>query len=286
MALTKPFAENGNKITIPQTTADGSVSYDQGFGSFYALPPEEGGLFIDRAQFNQLMYDTTSAVISNQNSISTISGKVANLESQASTGVGYLTQNLTWNIGAGGDYVTIADAFRAARKYNPMGDKRITLSLQANYAGGEDLTLFYGNYGIFLINGNNHNFNFSTFFLHLTEMDLVIKDLNIVGATETAMEIYSCPQIILNNVRINAGSQLPLHARSSRVTCIGVCAFATTGETAISFHGGHAEIFASTTYSSTTQDILIEGGSIVYSFSNATANIAKNTPTKKGIFFN
>jgi hypothetical protein len=71
MALTKPFAENGNKTPIPPTTTDGSVSYDQGFGSFYALPPEEGGLFIDRAQFNQLMYDTTSQVLANKTAIAT-----------------------------------------------------------------------------------------------------------------------------------------------------------------------------------------------------------------------
>jgi hypothetical protein len=76
MALTKPFCENGNKLEIPETTVDGSVSYDQGFGAFYALPPEEGGLFIDRAQFNQLMYDTTSAVITNQNSINVINNNI------------------------------------------------------------------------------------------------------------------------------------------------------------------------------------------------------------------
>lgn len=286
MALTKPFAENGNKLAIPETTSDGSVSYDQGFGAFYALPPEEGGLFIDRAQFNQLMYDTTSAVISNQNSITTINGKVANLESQASTGVGYLDQNITWNIGAGGDYTTIADAFRAARKYNTISDKRITLSLQSNYAGGEDLTPFYGNYGIFHINANNHSFNFETFFIRLTEMDLVISNLNIVGATETAIGLYSCPQIILNNVKINAGTNLPLLARSSRLIFLGVCDFTTTGETAINFQGGQAEILASTTYLATTQNIKLTSGAVVYSFSNASSNIAKNTPTKNGIFFN
>lgn len=71
MALTRPFCENGNKTTIPQTTSDGSVSYDQGFTYAYALPPEEGGLFIDRAQFNQLMYDTTSQVIANTAAIVT-----------------------------------------------------------------------------------------------------------------------------------------------------------------------------------------------------------------------
>ena len=71
MALTKPFAENGDKKAIPQTTSDGSVSFDRGFGSFYALPPEEGGLFIDRAQFNQLMFDTTSQVLDNKQAIAT-----------------------------------------------------------------------------------------------------------------------------------------------------------------------------------------------------------------------
>ena len=71
MALTKPFAENGDKKAIPQTTSDGSVSFDRGFGSFYALPPEEGGLFIDRAQFNQLMFDTTSQVLENKTAIAT-----------------------------------------------------------------------------------------------------------------------------------------------------------------------------------------------------------------------
>ena len=96
MALTKPFAENGDKKAIPEnTTGDGSLSYDTGFGGFYALPPEEGGLYIDRAQFNQLMYDTTSAVISNQNSINTLNSKVANIESSVSTGVVSLTGNQT-----------------------------------------------------------------------------------------------------------------------------------------------------------------------------------------------
>lgn len=100
MALTTAFARNGNRKAVPQSTADGSVSYDQGFGAFYALPPEEGGLFIDRAQFNQLMYDTTSAVISNQNSINTLNSsvntlntKVANIESGVATGVVNLTTN-------------------------------------------------------------------------------------------------------------------------------------------------------------------------------------------------
>lgn len=76
MALTTPFAQNGDKKEIPQNTSDGSVSFNNGFGSFYALPPEEGGLFIDRAQFNQLMYDTTSQVLENKTAIATQANRI------------------------------------------------------------------------------------------------------------------------------------------------------------------------------------------------------------------
>lgn len=76
MALTTPFAQNGDKKAIPQNTSDGSVSFDRGFGSFYALPPEEGGLFIDRAQFNQLMFDTTSQVLENKTAIATQANRI------------------------------------------------------------------------------------------------------------------------------------------------------------------------------------------------------------------
>ena len=36
MALTTPFAQNGDKKAIPQNTSDGSVSFNNGFGSLYA----------------------------------------------------------------------------------------------------------------------------------------------------------------------------------------------------------------------------------------------------------
>ena len=76
MAITTPFAQNGDKKEIPQTSSDGSLSFDRGFGSLYALPPEEGGLFIDRAQFNQLMYDTTSQVLENKQQIATQANRI------------------------------------------------------------------------------------------------------------------------------------------------------------------------------------------------------------------
>lgn len=98
MGLTTPFAQNGDKKEIPQNTSDGSVSFNNGFGSFYALPPEEGGLFIDRAQFNQLMFDTTSQVLDNKNAIATKANAnaVVNLSgNQIIAGVKTFTSNIT-----------------------------------------------------------------------------------------------------------------------------------------------------------------------------------------------
>lgn len=124
MALTKPFAENGNKTTIPATTSDGSVSYDQGFGAFYALPPEEGGLFIDRAQFNQLMYDTTSQVLDNKNNISTLTAQAGQAQGILNTAMKILdepktsTQRKVITVGtSGADFNNLQDAINEAIKY-------------------------------------------------------------------------------------------------------------------------------------------------------------------------
>lgn len=124
MALTKPFAENGNKLAIPETTSDGSVSYDQGFGSFYALPPEEGGLFIDRAQFNQLMYDTTSQVLENKNNISTLTAQAGQAQGILNTAMKIIdepktsTQRKVITVGtSGADFNNLQDAINEAIKY-------------------------------------------------------------------------------------------------------------------------------------------------------------------------
>ena len=163
MALTKPFAQNGDKKTIPEnTTGDGSLSYETGFGGFYALPPEEGGLYIDRAQFNQLMYDTTSAVIGNSDNIATIQGdlttaqsnittlqqKTNNLENSVSsinntinqvissdvTPVGVYKSVENKTIGTNGDIKTIQEAFTYAQTHQKQALAQIlTLTLLQDF---------------------------------------------------------------------------------------------------------------------------------------------------------
>lgn len=153
MALTTAFCANGDKTPIPPTTPDGSVSYDQGFTYAYARPPEEGGKFIDRAQFNQLMYDTTSAVIDNSNNITriqgdvttakgnitTLQGQVNTLERDVSSIENTISQVVSSNvtpigvyktvndktIGANGDFKTIQEAFTYVQTHQKQSTNQL-----------------------------------------------------------------------------------------------------------------------------------------------------------------
>lgn len=81
MALSKPFAENGNKVSIAlEKTDDGVMNYEEGFGARYDQPIKAvidekgnivstGGLQITRPQFNGLMNDLSKAIIENQEKI-------------------------------------------------------------------------------------------------------------------------------------------------------------------------------------------------------------------------
>lgn len=81
MALSKPFAENGNKVSIAlEKTDDGVMNYEEGFGARYEQPIKAvidekgnivstGGLQITRPQFNGLMNDLSKAIIENQEKI-------------------------------------------------------------------------------------------------------------------------------------------------------------------------------------------------------------------------
>lgn len=147
MELTRPFAENGDRQDFPvDTQGDGTMSLQQGFGTFYGLPPEEGGLFIQRPQFNQLMYLVSKGVIDNKTSIADALEQIQSLESEYGSLVTnspkLLTENLTWTIGSGQEtathFNTLEKAISEALKYTKQNNLTITLQLT------EDLTLTQG----------------------------------------------------------------------------------------------------------------------------------------------
>ena len=60
-----PFATGGDKATVPNPAqGDGTVSYQEGWGPDYSLDPGGGppAQNIPRDQFNQIMYDVTTAL--------------------------------------------------------------------------------------------------------------------------------------------------------------------------------------------------------------------------------
>ena len=59
-----PFAENGDKNTLPDTTPNSVVSYDTGYSSDYQRNPGTDALArrVERNFFNQLMFDVTSTL--------------------------------------------------------------------------------------------------------------------------------------------------------------------------------------------------------------------------------
>ncbi|EAK9907380.1 hypothetical protein AXF82_08415 [Campylobacter coli] len=142
MELTRPFAENGDRQDFPvDTQGDGSMSLQQGFGAFYGLPPEEGGLFIQRPQFNQLMYLVSKGVIDNKTAIETLKSEYGSLSTSSAK---LLTKNLTWTVGSGGDYKNLADALKEACKYVNILNFNITITIKTGYDFANDNIIISG----------------------------------------------------------------------------------------------------------------------------------------------
>ena len=61
----RPFAENGDKTEIPaDAQADNKLSWDRGFTLKYSIiPQQEGGEFITRKSFNQIIYMITNKLL-------------------------------------------------------------------------------------------------------------------------------------------------------------------------------------------------------------------------------
>lgn len=142
MELIRPFAENGDRQDFPvDTQGDGTMSLQQGFGAFYGLPPEEGGLFIQRPQFNQLMYLISKGVIDNKTAIETLESEYSSLITSSPK---LLAENLTWTVGIGGDYKNLTDALKEACKYVNILNFKITITIKTGYNFARDSIIISG----------------------------------------------------------------------------------------------------------------------------------------------
>ena len=57
-----PFADKGDKINVPDTSADGTVNMTDGFSSKYDTPIAEGGEYIYREEMNDILNKIYAAV--------------------------------------------------------------------------------------------------------------------------------------------------------------------------------------------------------------------------------
>ncbi|EAI6458903.1 hypothetical protein CA563_08540 [Campylobacter coli] len=184
MELTRPFAENGDRQDFPvDTQGDGSMSLQQGFGAFYGLPPEEGGLFIQRPQFNQLMYLVSKGVIDNKTAIETLKSEYGSLSTSSAK---LLTENLTWTVGSGGDYENLTDALNEASKYKNAYLFNINIILKSGY------NITKG------INFNNGDYSYITL---SSEDDIV----NYTGSDETFINITNFSKSPIINAKFSGG---------------------------------------------------------------------------------
>lgn len=139
--LTKAFAENGSKVEIPlDIQPSGSVSFNEGFGGLYSKPVkpqsegEQAGLQIQRENINWLFNAITSDVIQNSDDLGALEDEVAGLITSFTKTPKLLTENLTWNIGSGGDYEDLQTAINEASKYVTKNRVFITLNLLQNFS--------------------------------------------------------------------------------------------------------------------------------------------------------
>lgn len=131
MELVKPFAEKGDRQDFPvDIQGDGSMSLQQGFGSFYALPPEEGGLFIERTKFNQLMYMMSKGVIDNKTAITSINKQLETITPETQNKVTNLNVGITYKVGTGGDFTTLNQALVEVGKYSMFGNSSCWMALE------------------------------------------------------------------------------------------------------------------------------------------------------------
>lgn len=293
MALTKPFCANGNKKPIPENmTVDGSVSYEQGFGNLYALPPEEGGLFINREQFNQLMYDTTSAVIENTAQLKGL----------------YLTEDVTKTVGAGGDFPDWASAYEYCSKISPTTPYTLTLQLIAGCppltesinrleereypflkitTGGVVISDFYNTVQLsantfdnFKININRND---SGYLLNLQCNTITNCDINITtNSTSRRMRIGAPTGLSINatNFTFNGTNQqgsISLYHIPSIMMTNTTFTTSATNTIFIANRGSNLYLANTVSFSGTnTQDVFINEAGTLISNTCRTTNIAAN----------
>lgn len=301
MELTRPFAENGDRQDFPvDTQGDGTMSLEQGFGALFGKPPEEGGYFIDRMKFNQLMYLTTKGVIDNKTSIADILNQIQSLESEygslLTSSPKLLTENLQWTVSdepeSETNFNTLEKAIKASYKYT--GGNSIKITIMKNLIIDKQIAFSQSN-------------NFLIFDFNNKTIDMTNPNASFILNSNKNIHIYNG---IFNGLKTNTNQTLFIQEASSSYFYKNIINDAFIGIMANA--GGYVNMYQNTfssckkailsrllskvysntdTYSNNEYLSFLEfGGFIELQFSQSSgntyeSNIAPNTLTPQGIFF-
>ncbi|EHT2883451.1 hypothetical protein KXJ91_001443 [Campylobacter coli] len=283
MELTRPFAENGDRQDFPvDTQGDGTMSLQQGFGAFYGLPPEEGGLFIQRPQFNQLMYLVSKGVIDNKTGIKSLESKYGSLLASSAK---LLTKNLTWKVGSGGDYEDLQTAINEASKYINFSNYTITIELKNSLRLSGMIRIAKVNIPFVNLDFNGFSLNYGLIFDNSIFGIIIKANINSSG---NCIHVISNSEIILtDNITLNGYDGI-ISSVGSKVTYLK----SSNNNITINCQSGRYGIYANFGGKIEVQSSNIEcnNGTALFAISggiiNANSSVITGTSTQSNISFN
>ncbi|EAH9758553.1 hypothetical protein EY869_08780 [Campylobacter coli] len=283
MELTRPFAENGDRQDFPvDTQGDGTMSLQQGFGVFYGLPPEEGGLFIDRTKFNQLMYLVSKGVIDNKTAIEALESKYGSLLTSSAK---LLTKNLTWNVGSGGDYEDLQTAINEASKYINFSNYTITIELKNSLSLSGIIKIAKVNIPFVNLDFNGFSLNYGLVFDNSIFGKIIKANINSSGNCING--INNSEIILTDNITLNGYDGI-ISSTGSKVTYLN----SSNNNITINCQSGRYGIYANLGGKIEVQKSNIEcnNGTALFAITggiiNANLSVITGTSTQSNISFN
>ncbi|EGD3527768.1 hypothetical protein H6Y32_001597 [Campylobacter coli] len=283
MELTRPFAENGDRQDFPvDTQGDGTMSLQQGFGVFYGLPPEEGGFFIDRTKFNQLMYLVSKGVIDNKTAIKALNSQYGSLLTSSAK---LLTKNLIWNVGSGGDYEDLQTAINEASKYINFSNYTITIKLKNSLSLPNRIKITKVNIPFVNLDFNGFSLNYGLLFDNSIFGKIIKANINSSGNCING--INNSEIILTDNITLNGYDGI-ISSTGSKVTYLN----SSNNNITINCQSGRYGIYANLGGKIEVQDSNIEcnNGTALCALSggiiNANSSVITGTSTQSNISFN
>lgn len=289
MELTRPFAENGDRQDFAiETQGTGEMSLQQGFGPLYSQAPESGGLFIDRAKFNQLMYLTTKGVIDNKSTIDNFKGELD-------------TPKLEFSIGdSGEDFSDLDECIKALKKQLAskcyFGSVSITIKKNVHFNKDNSLNVLSINIPL-SIRGQSaenkaeiHFDNNVIFQKSLVNFQFIKFNWNNMATTHYGVITAENSNILIYNSEIARATQEGLYyfAKSNQSSYFSITSSKVNNvkNLILASTGGFANITNLT--GTSIYNVSVNYGGFAYLFqndSNARNNQAANTATSNGLIF-